>query len=154
MSINDKLTRDEVLRLAREATSNEPVYSRQEFTFSQKQLERFAALVSAAELGKARRLEVDQAIGAAVAAERVKHQPEIQRLTELANTAEKWRGIAMARGGDGRTVQEVQEEARAAEREACAKVCDELHDQWRWADDDTISGPSECAAAIRARGAA
>jgi hypothetical protein len=37
----------------------------------------------------------------------------------------------------------------AAEREACAKVCDELHWPWRMGDN---SGPKECAAAIRARG--
>jgi hypothetical protein len=36
----------------------------------------------------------------------------------------------------------------AAEREACAKVCDELH--WPWHMGDT-SGPKECANAIRAR---
>jgi hypothetical protein len=39
--------------------------------------------------------------------------------------------------------------AQAAEREACAKVCDELHWPWRMGDN---SGPKECAAAIRARG--
>lgn len=150
MSINNKLTRDEVLRLAREAGLPVRGYY-DENGATPAELERFAALVAAAELGKARRFEVDQAIGAAVAAERAKHQSEIQHLVEKANSAEKWRGVAMARNGDGRTVQEVQEEARAEEREACAKVCDELHDQWRWADDDTISGPSECAAAIRAR---
>jgi hypothetical protein len=38
---------------------------------------------------------------------------------------------------------------RADEREACAKVCDELHWPWRMGDN---SGPKECAAAIRARG--
>ena len=37
----------------------------------------------------------------------------------------------------------------AAEREACAKVCDELHWPWRMGDN---SGPKECAASIRARG--
>jgi hypothetical protein len=37
----------------------------------------------------------------------------------------------------------------AAEREACAKVCDELHWPWHMGDN---SGPKECAAAIRARG--
>jgi hypothetical protein len=37
---------------------------------------------------------------------------------------------------------------RADEREACAKVCDELHWPWRMGDN---SGPKECAAAIRAR---
>jgi len=39
--------------------------------------------------------------------------------------------------------------AIAAEREACAKVCDELHWPWHMGDN---SGPKECAAAIRARG--
>ena len=39
-------------------------------------------------------------------------------------------------------------EAIEAEREACAKVCDELHWPWHMGDN---SGPKECAAAIRAR---
>ena len=39
-------------------------------------------------------------------------------------------------------------EALEAEREACAKVCDELHWPWHMGDN---SGPKECAAAIRAR---
>lgn len=43
----------------------------------------------------------------------------------------------------------------AVEREACAKVCDDLHHQWRWDDEpDSSSGPRDCAAAIRARGQA
>ena len=47
------------------------------------------------------------------------------------------------------------EEAVAAEREACAKVCDDKHDTWRWDDEaDSASGPRDCAAAIRARGQA
>jgi hypothetical protein len=42
---------------------------------------------------------------------------------------------------------------RADEREACAKVCDDKHDTWRWDDEpDSSSGPRDCAAAIRARG--
>lgn len=41
----------------------------------------------------------------------------------------------------------------AAEREACAKVCDDKHHAWRWDDKpDSASGPRDCAAAIRARG--
>jgi hypothetical protein len=41
----------------------------------------------------------------------------------------------------------------AAEREACALVCDDKHDTWRWDDEaDSASGPRDCAAAIRARG--
>jgi hypothetical protein len=39
----------------------------------------------------------------------------------------------------------------AAEREACAKVCDELHWPWHMGDN---SGPKECAEAIRTRGEA
>jgi hypothetical protein len=45
-------------------------------------------------------------------------------------------------------------EATALEREACAKVCDSKHGAWRFDDsDDSESGPRDCAAAIRARGA-
>jgi hypothetical protein len=45
------------------------------------------------------------------------------------------------------------EAAVKAEREACAKVCDDKHDTWRWDDEaDSASGPRDCAAAIRARG--
>ena len=41
------------------------------------------------------------------------------------------------------------------EREACAKVCDDKHDTWRWDDEaDSASGPRDCAEAIRARGQA
>lgn len=41
----------------------------------------------------------------------------------------------------------------AIEREACAKVCDDKHDTWRWDNEpDSASGPRDCAAAIRARG--
>ena len=43
----------------------------------------------------------------------------------------------------------------AKEREACAEVCDDKHDTWRWDDEaDSASGPRDCAAAIRARGQA
>lgn len=133
------MTRDEVLRLAREAgfDSNEDGFyllGSSAFVANAGDIERFAALVAAAE--------------------RIKHQSEIQRLTALANTAEKWRGIAMARDGDGRTVQQVQAEARADEREACAKVCDELVNPSRISDPGRswITGTNDCAAAIRARG--
>ena len=124
-------TSDDVLRMAREAgagvavtMSSPPRIAAAEFRGES--LERFAALVAAAE--------------------RSKHQAEIQRLTTLANTAEKWRGIAMARDGDGRTVQEVQAEAVAAEREACAKVCEGMQ--------YCNPQPHHYAAAIRERGQA
>jgi hypothetical protein len=46
----------------------------------------------------------------------------------------------------------VAEKATAKEREACAKVCDDKHDTWRWDNEaDSASGPRDCAAAIRAR---
>lgn len=101
------MTRDEVLKLAREV-GIVAIHADGASNWSEEVevLERFAALVAAAE--------------------RIKRQSEIQRLTALANTAEKWRGIAMARDGDGRTVQQVQAEARAEEREACAKVCEDI----------------------------
>ena len=37
-----------------------------------------------------------------------------------------------------------------AMRERAAKLCDGLHYRWRFGDDDTDSGPSECAAGVRA----
>lgn len=129
------MTRDEVLKLAREV-GIVAIHADGASNWSEEVevLERFAALVAAAE--------------------RIKHQSEIQRLTALANTAEKWRGVAMARDGDGRTVQQVQAEARADEREACAKVCDELVSPSRLSDPGRswITGTNDCAAAIRARG--
>lgn len=48
-----------------------------------------------------------------------------------------------------RLVALVRADAIADEREACAKLCDELHWPWHMGDN---SGPKECAAAIRARG--
>jgi hypothetical protein len=45
------------------------------------------------------------------------------------------------------------EAGAAAEREACAKVCEEKHHTWRWDDElDSPSGPRDCVAAIKARG--
>ena len=53
------------------------------------------------------------------------------------------------------TLQMFIDEAVLAEREACAKVCDDKHDTWRWDNEaDSASGPRDCAAAIRARGQA
>lgn len=38
------------------------------------------------------------------------------------------------------------------EREACAKVCDDKHHEWRYGNgDDATSGPKECAELIRER---
>jgi hypothetical protein len=40
---------DEIIEMGRQATNNEPIYCRQEFTFSAKQLQAFAKLVAAKE---------------------------------------------------------------------------------------------------------
>ena len=51
-----------------------------------------------------------------------------------------------------RFAQLVSARAAAIEREACAKVCDDLHHKWHWGEDNPESGPHDCASAIRARG--
>jgi hypothetical protein len=41
------------------------------------------------------------------------------------------------------------------EREACALICDDHHEIWRFGEGEySASGPKDCAAAIRARGEA
>lgn len=65
----------------------------------------------------------------AAEAERRKHQADIEAWKALAANAEKWRGMAHARHGDGqKVVQEIQREAVELEREACAAACDALVD--------------------------
>ena len=68
---------------------------------------------------------IEQRIAEAVSAERDRIADESKHIIKRAE----------ARGAD-------------AEREACAKVCDELHWPWHMGDN---SGPKECATAIRAR---
>lgn len=46
---------------------------------------------------------------------------------------------------------EVIAKAVAAEREACARVCDEKREEWGWDDDGQLAA-RDCANAIRARG--
>lgn len=36
---------DEILQAAKEATNNQPIYGRKEFTFSAEELQRFAAII-------------------------------------------------------------------------------------------------------------
>lgn len=67
----------------------------------QPELERFATLVAAVE--------------------RRKHQADIEKWKSEAATAEKWRGLALSKDGDGRCVQRIQQEAAEKEREACAQ---------------------------------
>jgi hypothetical protein len=119
------MTRDDIIRMAREVGDLKcdcclPYYEETDIEGFEEFLERFAELVEAAER------------------EKLKH--------ELL-TLEKWKGMALAKDGDGRTVQEIEREAREAEREACAKLCEAEGER---VDSSWVS----CAAAIRARGLA
>ena len=95
------MTRDDIIRMAREAD----IDWHKHWDDEEHRLERFAALVAAAER--------DQIIAL--------NAPEIERINEYIKTLE---------------------EAVAAEREACAKVC----------EDDFGNGALNLADAIRARG--
>ena len=39
------MTNDEILQAAKEATNNQPIYGRKEFTFSAEELQRFASII-------------------------------------------------------------------------------------------------------------
>ena len=61
----------------------------------------------------------------AAAKVRQERAQEIEELRGKANYAEKWRGLATAKNGDGRIVAEIEQEKRdavMAEREACADL--------------------------------
>lgn len=62
--------------------------------------------------------------------ERRKHQADIERWKAEAATAEKWRGLALSKEGDGRCVQRVQQEAAEKEREACAQAIEYMATQY------------------------
>lgn len=85
----------------------------------------------------------------AAAAERKKHQTDIERWKAEAATAQKWRALALAKDGSGQSVQLIQQEAAAIEREACAKVCEYIE---TFEDAEAVSCIAEASAAIRARG--
>lgn len=92
------------------------------------------------------------AMQSAVAAERRKHQGEIEHWKAKAAQAEKWRALALIKDPmqPGKIVQEIQREAMEVEREACAQECEsvDLHD----GDFLKYSDPRKtCAAAVRAR---
>ena len=87
------MTREDIIRMARE-TGLMVETSDGWDVWQPDNLEQFAAIVAAAER------------------EKLKH--------ELL-TLEKWKGMALAKDGDGRTVQEIEREAREAEREKVAK---------------------------------
>ena len=80
-------------------------------------------------------------------------QYENEALRTAVVTTEKWRGLAMSRDGDGRTVQSVQSEAAAVEREACAKVAAAISDKYAVGHyGNEVDIADEIQAAIRARG--
>lgn len=97
----------------------------------------------------------EAAMEQARAEERQKLQAELELARSQAATAEKWRGLATAKFGDGRTVQEIQREAAEEEREACARLCEKPRTtpiamtEWCQGYD---SASRNIAAAIRARG--
>ena len=108
------MTRDEIIRMAREAWGSD----HEIFWFDDCGIERFAALVAAAERAARQAAQIEnEALKARIARADV----ELHR-------------------------------AVIAEREACAKVADGQIE--RWTDDRARYCASECAAAIRARGAA
>lgn len=89
------------------------------------------------------------------AAERRKHQADIEHWKAKAAQAEKWRALALTKDPmqPGKIVQEIQREAMEVEREACAQECEsvDLHDGDFLKDSDPRK---TCAAAIRARSSA
>lgn len=127
------MNRDDVIRMAREAdiidfrdASDDP-HVAQMVDF----LMRFAALVAAAE--------------------RRKHQADIEVWKEQAAQSEKWRALALSKDkrNPAKIVQKIQREAMELERDACAKVCEA-----RYLGDNNREDmeAKACAAAIRARG--
>jgi len=96
--------------------------------------------------------------------------PEIKRFAKLVAAAEreklkhelltleKWKGMALAKDGDGRTVQEIEREAREAEREAIAQMIEDFPPLVSFAQNE-MGGcltcgftPKLAALTIRARG--
>lgn len=96
------MTQDDIIKFAREAGF---VWSLLQVV-DKHRMERFAALVATAE--------------------RRKYQADIERWKAEAATAEKWRGLALSKEGDGRCVERIQQEAAEKEREACAALCDDM----------------------------
>lgn len=139
------MTRDDIIRLAREAgfLVNQPSPELVEC------MEHFANLVVADFLERTGQYVTNDAsreaaIAEAVAKERkarIAAQAELQHVQQVTQQA----GVLATKVAYARGV----EAGAAAEREACADICDDLH--WNWRIGDT-SGPKECAEAIRARG--
>lgn len=136
------MNREDVIRMAREAgiefhERKNHLRIGTDILFgddSTEKLERFADLVAAAE--------------------RRKHQADIETWKAEAATAEKWRGMALAKDPmqPGKAVQEIQREAMEREREACAVTAERM--ARLTAARMGMEVQDACAAAIRARGQA
>lgn len=87
----------------------------------------------------------------AAAAERRKHQADIEAWKAEAATAEKWRGMALAKDPmqPGKAAQEIQREAMEREREACAQAAERM--ARLTAARMGLEVQDACAASIRAR---
>lgn len=88
------------------------------------------------------------------AAERKKHQADIERWKGEAEKAEKWRALALYKDpvGRGKIVQEIQREAAEHERNLCAKLCDDLATEWACVAHLPKLAAQECALKLRSRG--
>lgn len=158
------MTRDDILGLAKESWGEGKTYnfgSPKRWHEVEDMFVRFAVLVAAA---KEREMMADgwrhcakgqrttqfcSQVQIAVEEEREKLKHELLAL-------EKWKGMALAKDGDGRTVQQIEQEARAAEREECANlaeqtVCMRFHANIKVSSGIAVTGYA-AAYAIRARG--
>lgn len=104
------MNRDDVIRWARQADQGHAGSEIELFgggVVSVSTLQRFADMVAAAE--------------------RRKHQADIEHWKAQAAQAEKWRSMALGKDPmqPGKVVQEIQREAAAYEREACAQLCEQ-----------------------------
>lgn len=85
-------------------------------------------------------------------------RPATEKTVNRTTAVETWREVCgsdmiMALPPTGRMLEAFAAKIEAAEREACAKLCDELltDASGQWHNDDMAAGAYECAAAIRAR---
>lgn len=130
------MNREDVIRMANEAEmeANEAPKAVKALGHSVPLLwlERFAALLGAAE--------------------RRKHQADIEHWKAQAAQAEKWRALALCKDPmqPGKVVQEIQREAMELERESCAQTAERMARLTAAGMDMEIQ--DACAAAIRARG--
>ena len=138
------MNREEIIRMAREAGFNVEQGFLLRVTGIDEDLERFAALVIA---------EKEKQIIAANAPEIERINTYIKELEKaVAAEREKVAQWMMTKGyatGHGDSIEDLMKELewqiRESEREACAKVCEDM-------DHNGVMIAADCAAAIRARG--